>query len=218
MTTYTNTRTDGYGGSTENRVRFTAEVLRAVVHAVGPGFVVGVRLSESKVNDKSYTWPGGAEEATSIFEALRDAGASYLHVAAEGRDFAFSARLRDGLTLAQLARQVTKLPVIANGSLHDAPRAARALADGHADIVALGRGALANPDWPARLAKGAPFEAFDPAILHPAASLENAASWRAGGMALRFARVIRYRDDKTAAETIDTVRTIHARSRGEDDG
>jgi DNA ligase-1 len=38
-------------------------------------------------------------------------------------------------------------------------------------------------------------------------------------MALRFARVVRYRDDKTAAEadTIDTVRAIHARSRGEDD-
>jgi DNA ligase-1 len=40
-----------------------------------------------------------------------------------------------------------------------------------------------------------------------------------GGMALRFARVVRYRDDKTAAEadTIDTVRAIHARSRGEDE-
>jgi len=39
-----------------------------------------------------------------------------------------------------------------------------------------------------------------------------------GGMALRFARVVRYRDDKTAAEadTIETVRAIHARSRGED--
>jgi DNA ligase-1 len=41
-----------------------------------------------------------------------------------------------------------------------------------------------------------------------------------GGMALRFARVVRYRDDKTAAEadTIDTVRALHARQRGEDDG
>ena len=41
-----------------------------------------------------------------------------------------------------------------------------------------------------------------------------------GGMALRFARVLRYRDDKTAAEadTIDTVRAIHARSRGEEEG
>ncbi|WP_394833464.1 NADH:flavin oxidoreductase [Pendulispora rubella] len=179
LTTYTNTRTDAYGGSVENRIRFTVDVVRAITKAVGPSFVVGVRLSEAKVNDKSYTWPGGAEEARTIFAAIRDAGASYLHIAAEGRDFAFSARLRDGLTLTQLARQATGLPVIANGSLHDGARAARALEDGHADILALGRAAIANPDWPSRLAQGRPFETFDPAILHPAASLENAASWRA---------------------------------------
>ncbi|WP_394843929.1 NADH:flavin oxidoreductase [Pendulispora brunnea] len=185
LTTYTNTRTDSYGGPVENRVRFTADVVRAIVRAVGPAFVVGVRLSEAKVNDKSYTWPGGAEEARFIFAALRDAGASYLHIAAEGRDFAFSASLREGRTLTQLARETTHLPVIANGSLHDGTRAARALEDGHADILALGRAAIANPDWPARLAQGRPFDTFDPAILHPAASLENAASWRAAQLEAR---------------------------------
>jgi DNA ligase-1 len=45
----------------------------------------------------------------------------------------------------------------------------------------------------------------------------QASSRYPGGMALRFARVVRYRDDKTAAEadTLDTVRAIHARSRGQ---
>jgi len=185
LTTYTNARTDEYGGPVENRIRFTAEVLRAIVQAVGPTFVVGVRLSEAKVNDKSYTWPGGVEEARTIFTTVRDAGASYLHIAGEGRAFAFSSHLRDGLTLPQLARQVTGLPVIANGNLHDPSSAARALEDGHADILALGRAALANPDWPTRLAQGRPFEPFDHAILHPAASLENAASWRAAQLKTR---------------------------------
>ncbi|HWL85519.1 MAG TPA: tRNA-dihydrouridine synthase [Polyangiaceae bacterium] len=80
----------------------------------------------------------------------------------------------------QIAKGVMHpVPVIANGGLHDPARAARVLEEGHADLVALGRAAIANPDWPKRLSQGAPFVAFDPGILHPAASLENAASWRA---------------------------------------
>ena len=71
------------------------------------------------------------------------------------------------------------MPVIANGGLDDAPLAERVLADGHADLVSLGHGALANPDWPRRLATGAPFEPFDPDLLRPEVTIENALRRRA---------------------------------------
>ena len=62
--------------------------------------------------------------------------------------------------------------------MHDPDLAARLLRDGHADLVSLGHGALANPDWPARLAAGDPFEPFDAAMLRPEVTIENAERWR----------------------------------------
>jgi 2,4-dienoyl-CoA reductase-like NADH-dependent reductase (Old Yellow Enzyme family) len=54
--------------------------------------------------------------------------------------------------------------VIANGSLDNPDEAARILDQGHGDLVALGKGALVNPDWPQRVAAGVPLVAFDAAI------------------------------------------------------
>jgi 2,4-dienoyl-CoA reductase-like NADH-dependent reductase (Old Yellow Enzyme family) len=179
LTTYTNARSDSYGGSVENRIRLTAQVVAAVAAATGPGFAIGVRVSQTKVNDFSYRWPGAAADAAVIFAALRDAGAHYLHVAGEGSDWLEAARLPDGDTLTRVARRVSALPVLANGGLDDPASLALVLNDGHADLVALGRAALANPDWPSRLECGEPFESFDGAMLHPSASLENAERWRA---------------------------------------
>lgn len=178
LTTYTNTRADRYGGPVENRIRLAAEAVRAMRAAVGDGFVIGVRVSQSKVNDFTYRWPGGAEDGKVIFGALRDAGADYLHVAGEGRGWRGSARLPGDVTITELARRVAEIPVIANGGLNDPALAARVLEEGHADLVSLGRSALANPDWPRRLAEGVPFEAFDAAMIHPQASLESAERWR----------------------------------------
>ena len=63
LTDYLNRRTDEYGGSPENRVRFAAEICRAVREAVGPDMTVGIRISQSKVSDHDHRWAGGAEEA-----------------------------------------------------------------------------------------------------------------------------------------------------------
>jgi 2,4-dienoyl-CoA reductase-like NADH-dependent reductase (Old Yellow Enzyme family) len=178
LTTYTNRRSDPYGGPVENRIRLTVEVVRAVVRTVGSDFVVGVRLSQTKVNDLAYRWPGGSADARLIFDLLREAGTSYLHVASEGSDWIETARLDSGETITALAKQVTGLPVLANGGLDEPEKIAAVLTERHADIVTLGRAALANADWPTKLARGVPFEAFCPSVLHPSASLENAARWR----------------------------------------
>ncbi|WP_216215249.1 oxidoreductase [Amycolatopsis aidingensis] len=177
LTTYTNLRTDRYGGDAAARVRFAAEVLGAVRTAVGAEFPVGIRLSQTKVNDLDYRWPGGAAEAETIFRAVAEAGADYLHLASEGRDWAATAMLDNGVPITRLARTVTGLPVIANGGMQVPATSRSVLADGHADLVALGRGALANPDWPRRLAAGEAPREFEGTMLKPDVTLATQAAW-----------------------------------------
>ena len=178
LTVYTNQRTDSYGGPVANRIRLTAEVAEAIVAATPPGFVVGVRLSQTKVNDLEYRWPGGAYDAEVVFEILAGQGVDYLHIASEGRDWLETARLPGGQTITGLARKVSGLPVIANGGMHDPARADRVLTDGHADLVSIARGALANPDLPRRVGNEHRLDRFDRRMLEPAATLANAKQWQ----------------------------------------
>jgi 2,4-dienoyl-CoA reductase-like NADH-dependent reductase (Old Yellow Enzyme family) len=179
LTVYTNARDDEFGGSVVNRIRLTARIVADIRRRMGRHFLLGVRLSQTKVNDLTYRWPGGATDAEIIFAALTETGADYLHIASEGRDFIDTARLPDGRTITAVAREVSGLPVMANGGMHDLHQVAEVLDGGHADLVSVGRGALANPDLPARLVAGADLNQFDHAMLSPMATIANARAWRA---------------------------------------
>jgi 2,4-dienoyl-CoA reductase-like NADH-dependent reductase (Old Yellow Enzyme family) len=176
LTPHTNTRTDGYGGPAEHRVRLTREVVEAVRAATGPGFTVGVRFSQAKVNDPGHRWPDDPGAADCYFTAAAAAGADYLHLAGSGTDWFADARLGGptGRTLTALAHAATGLPVIANGGLHHDATARRVLDEGHAHLLALGTAALANPDLPHKLHSTTALTPFDPAVLHPRATLDNA--------------------------------------------
>lgn len=166
-----NLRTDEYGGSAANRVRLTVYVLEAIRRAVGPDFVVGVRISQGKVNDFEHKWRGGIEDAKIIFSALAAAKADYIHTTEYK---AFRPAFADGgPTLAALAKTYGGLPVIANGKLGDPEQAERLLADGDADLAAIGTSALVNPDWPRKAAAGLPLAPFDHAFLHPIATIRD---------------------------------------------
>lgn len=169
LTEYTNRRDDEYGGSVENRVRLTAEVIEAVQDAVPAEFTVGVRVSQSKVNDPDYRWSGGERDAEVVFGRLSDAGADYLHVTEEDVTTpAFDA----GPTLSELAAHYGDSPVVANGGLGDPEAAAESISENGADLVTLGTAALANPDWPNRVESERPLDEFDfAAILQPDASI-----------------------------------------------
>lgn len=175
LTDYTNRRSDKYGGSTQHRIRFAAETIQAVRRAVGPNFVVGIRISQSKVNDPAHRWAGGESDAAVIFKSLVDAGADFIHVAA--RDASESAFVT-GPSLAALAKKHGGVPVIANGKLEDPRRAETIIEAGDADVVSLARGALANMDWPMRVSHGRSLEPFSYAILQPRPTLQNAEEWR----------------------------------------
>ena len=176
ITDYTNLRDDGYGGSASERVRYPAEIVSAVRESSPSEFIVGVRVSEAKVNDFEYRWPGGAVDATTIFRALADAGAGYIHVAGEGRGFRESLD-GDRETLTTLARRVTGLPVIANGGLHDPELADRVIDGGHADIISIGRAAIATPDWPLRIANRKPVVPFSREMISPIATIRQTQHW-----------------------------------------
>jgi len=151
LTDASNRRADSYGGSMENRVRFAAEAVRAVRAAVPAGFPVGIRLTQPKSNDPDYAWPGGEADAITIFRAMAAAGATFLHL---GNLHAVSGDRLGGPRLAAVAKHSTGAAVLANGGLEDPMRAEQMLREGRADVIALARGALANPDWPRRVAAG----------------------------------------------------------------
>ncbi|MBN67218.1 MAG: NADH:flavin oxidoreductase [Rickettsiales bacterium] len=160
ITDYTNMREDMYGGSVENRIRLTCEIIKAVKQVTSERHIVGVRLSQGKVNDFDYLWPGGLSDGEIIFDAVKHAGADYIHFASEGKGFDHGCLTREGDSLPKLAKSLTNLPVIANGGMHNPQQAEHILHENHADLLALGTGALSNPDWPIRLENGENIEDF----------------------------------------------------------
>lgn len=156
LTDYLNQRSDEYGGHTENRVRFAAETCAHVIAEVGSEIAVGIRISQGKVSDADHRWPGAAADAEKIFETLGRTGIDFVHTTEyQALAPAFSTGEE---TLAELAKKHAGVPVIVNGQL-DQPEAARQILDSaSADIVALGKAALANPDWPRRVLEGVAVE------------------------------------------------------------
>jgi 2,4-dienoyl-CoA reductase-like NADH-dependent reductase (Old Yellow Enzyme family) len=171
LTDFSNERTDRWGGDTRARVEAILETFKAVRASVGQSVPLGVRISQGKVNDFFHKWAGGEQDAEIIFGALADVGADYIHVTEfEAWKPAFG---ETGPSLAHLAKKYAKDSVIiTNGSLHDVDRAKEVLGDG-TDIVTLGRGALANPDFPKKLSGEAPLTEFDPVILGPIANIKD---------------------------------------------
>lgn len=171
LTAHTNLRTDCWGGSMDGRVRLLSEVLRAVKGAVGNDVPVGIRISQGKVNDFTSKWPGGEDDARVIFGTLAAAGADFIHVTEfEAWQPAFAGGSDSLVTLAR--RHAGGVTIIANGSLGSVERACQAVEAG-ADMVAIGRAALANPDLPRLFEHGMAPRAFDHAILAPIADVKE---------------------------------------------
>jgi 2,4-dienoyl-CoA reductase-like NADH-dependent reductase (Old Yellow Enzyme family) len=177
MTRYANLREDRYGGSPENRARLAADAVRRARKCTGPNFIVGIRISQAKVNDVTYRWQD-VSEATALMQTISAAEPSYVHVASEGVSWAETSYLTPSVTTTGLARDVFGVPVIANGGLGDPRTAAQLLDEGHADLISLGESALANPDWPKRVANGSKMRAFDKDMLSPEVTVENTQRWR----------------------------------------
>lgn len=141
-----NTRTDAYGGSLANRMRLALEVfdgVRAVFPADKP---VGVRVSATD-------WVEGGwdpEQTIELVRALKTRGLDWVDVSSGGISPKQKIALGPGyqVPFAQTVRAATGVPTIAVGLITDAAQADAIVANGQADLVALGRGLLYDPRWP----------------------------------------------------------------------
>lgn len=176
LTGYSNFRTDGYGGHMANRFRLIAAIIDGIHKSAGDDFIIGLRLSESKVNNLPYRLPDGPQTATAILSEAAKTQLDYIHIAAEGGNWARECLYEDGSSFSGIARQITGLPVIANGGMHDLEKAEQILTSGHGDIVSLGRAALADPSWPNKTLAGEAPLAFHKSMIQPYLTIEHANS------------------------------------------
>ncbi len=146
-----NKRTDRYGGSIENRVRFLVEVTEQVTAAWGSGDGVGVRFSpHNPYNDMNESDPEAL--FTHAAASLKRFGLAYVHVIeAVGDTPALAAKIKAAIGA----------PLILNGG-YDIASGSAAVASGLADAIAYGKAFLANPDLVARIAAGAALNDPDP--------------------------------------------------------
>ncbi len=178
-----NQRTDRWGGDYRARLALPLAVIRAVREAVGAGFLVGMRLSQGMVTDSRLKWEGGVEEAKFRFTTLADAGLDYLHIT----EFEVGApAFEDGPSLSAIAKANVSIPVIGNGGVSTGDQAQKLIDSGELDLVAVGKAALANHDWPLRVRDGDPMSDFDFEMFTPMATLTNELGWR--GMHHRSAK------------------------------
>jgi N-ethylmaleimide reductase len=154
-----NHRTDRYGGSIQNRVRFLVEVTRTVTDVWG-GDRVGVRLSPRNPNNGMSDSDPVATFGYAAY-ALNPLGLAYLHVL----EPVAGPMAQPGERVTPALRAVFRRPLIVNGG-YDAETGNAAIARGEADLVAYGVPFLATPDLPRRFREGAPLNAPDRATFY----------------------------------------------------
>lgn len=147
-----NRRTDSYGGTLENRMRFLVEIFRAVQDAVGAGFLVGVRLTTPDSAGGGLT----LDDVVAVSRRLEAEGAGY--VSLSGGSYA---GLRGGANLPYVApafvaqgpnlatsaavKSAVRMPVIVAGRMVDFDLAEAAVASGQTDMVGMVRALIADP-------------------------------------------------------------------------
>lgn len=167
LSPYFNQRTDGYGGSYENRTRLLRELLTEVRRRVGPDYPIWVRLDAEEMHT-----PGGIEleEALQTARLCEQLGVNAISVSSyarltRGSDFTDAPIPQKSgayLEFANAFKRVVRIPIIVAGRIEPEAGAA-AIGAGEADFIAMGRKLLADPELPNKLLAGQP-EAIRPCI------------------------------------------------------
>lgn len=153
-----NQRTDGWGGSFDNRVRLTLDVVREVVRRTSPDFLVGVHLMSDELTSEGWK----LADSMRLAPLLQDEGVAFIFPIPATFE---SLRLPQNLGLygrhmysvqdCAAVKKVVAIPVVANGRLGDPDDAERVLAKGIADAIGLARPLFVDPDWPRKVASDA---------------------------------------------------------------
>ena len=150
-----NHRTDKYGGSFENRCRFTMETVDAIRSVVGPDFPITYRIS------LDHRFPGGRtiEESMKILDVLDKCGIDAFDIDAacyETMDYIFPTRYTGEACMAYVCEEARKhltKPIINTGN-HSMESAVALLESGNADIAQFGRQSIADPQFANKLREG----------------------------------------------------------------
>ena len=158
LSPYTNQRSDHYGGSSENRARFLLETITAVREATAPDFPILVRLDAHE-----FRVEGGITLPDCVATAClcERSGADAIDVSAYGNvahsiAFTEAPLVHDPggfIGFAKAVKQAISIPVLGVGRIEPSV-GDTGIAAGYFDFVAMGRGLLADPDLPAKLAAG----------------------------------------------------------------
>ena len=148
LSPHTNTRSDNYGGSVENRIRFVLEVAKATADAIGAD-KVGIRISPYGVASGMQSYPEVEQEYLLLVKELSALNLAYVHLA----DHQGQGAPEVPLAFKQALRKAFNGAFIIGGSF-DQASAQKAVEDGLVDMAGLGRAFLANPDLVTRFQKG----------------------------------------------------------------
>jgi mycofactocin system FadH/OYE family oxidoreductase 2 len=144
-----NVRTDEYGGSLENRMRFAMELIEAVRKTVGVDFTLGIRLCADEMISGGLTLDDTREMA-GIFEAAGKIDFIDLSVATFYNLYLVGGTMHTplGYTIPLSAgiKEVVNLPVFCTGRINDPVMAERVLTDGQADIIGMVRAQICDPE------------------------------------------------------------------------
>lgn len=151
----TNRREDRYGGNLENRMRFGVEVVEAVRQRLGPRFPLMVRINGNDFMDRGI----GPADLRAFARTLVEAGVDALCVNVgwhEARVPQIVTKVPRGVFayLARDIRQEVTVPVIASHRINDPFTARKLIAGKYCDMVAIGRGLIADPEFPNKARQG----------------------------------------------------------------
>ncbi|MGD0663280.1 MAG: FAD-dependent oxidoreductase, partial [Syntrophorhabdales bacterium] len=146
----TNKRTDWYGGSVENRMRFLLEVVKDTRAKVGPDYPISVRVSGTDYEPDGHT----IEETITLCKELETLGVTVIHMSGGNHHTTIHEVAPmmmpkgNNVWAAEAVKKEIAIPVIASGSLTSPKLAEQILVEGKADYVAFGRPLWADPEFP----------------------------------------------------------------------
>lgn len=151
----TNNRTDVWGGSAENRRRFSVEVTRRIREELGPDFLIMYRISAIDLVDGGAS----AEETDALAHAVQQAGADILNTGygwheAPVPTIAYQVPRGAWAFGASRLKEVVSIPVMASNRINTPELAERLIATGDADLISMARPLLADPEFVVKAAQG----------------------------------------------------------------
>lgn len=151
----TNNRTDRWGGSAENRTRFSVEIVRRTREALGPGFLIMYRISAIDLVEGGST----AGEIDKLAGAVQAAGADIFNTGVGWHEapvptIAFSVPRAAFSFAVKRLRKAVSIPIVASNRINMPDVAEKLLANGDCDFVSMARPMLADPDFVKKAQEG----------------------------------------------------------------